>query len=456
MKILQFTVALLLSAVLYAQSPQSFSYQSVVRDNDGQLITNSNIGVQISLRHNGITGSIIYQETHEATTNSNGLFTIAVGQGVVASGQFTTIDWGDGPYFISTDVDFAGGTNYTSMGTTQLMSVPYALYAETAGSSTGGGQSGNTLNDAYNEGGAGAGSNIEVDAGAIEFNHSGGGNTGLKVSSNQNNSFAIDIDHSGTGVGLRANSSNPSNNFAALQGQSNSSDANNSAIIGENSGAGYAVSGQIPANAQGAAAVYGSNLRTTGGSGVSGIGVNGVVGTSNNPDGFGVYGINNSNTGLAVGSYGMGFNGVYGQTTNTANGWAGFFTADIGSDGGFYAIGPGVFNLSDQRLKSNFSSIENPLEKISLLNGKHYLIKTKHLNAQNELEIRERQEYGVIAQEVEAIFPEMVEDKAIFSNTGDETNYKAVNYNQLVPVLIEAIKELKSEVDELREQLEKQ
>lgn len=278
----------------------------------------------------------------------------------------------------------------------------------------------------------------------------------MKINSNQNNSFGIDIAHTGTGVGLRALSSNASNNFAALQGQTNSNDANNSAIIGENSGAGYAVSGQIPASATGAAAIYGSNLRTNGGAGVSGIGVNGVIGTSNNPSGFGVYGINNATTGNAVGTYGMGFNGIYGQTTNTANGWAGYFTADVGADGGIFAIGPGVFNISDVRLKSSFAPIENALDKVILLNGKHYTIKTKHLNSENLVIERERKEFGVIAQEVEAIFPEMIEEKAIFSNTGDETIYKAVNYNQLVPVLIEAIKELKSEVDELRQQLEEQ
>ncbi|MCC5924723.1 MAG: tail fiber domain-containing protein [Crocinitomicaceae bacterium] len=456
MKVFYITALLLLCYGLNAQAPQSFSYQSVVRDNAGQLINNTNLGVQISIRQNSINGPIVYQETHQAATNANGLFTISVGQGNVSTGQFSSIDWANGPFFIGTAVDFSGGSNYTLMGTTQLMSVPYALYAATAGQTAGGSTGGNSLNAAYNEGGAGQGRSIEVNAGAVELNHSGGGNIGLKINTNQNSSFGVDIAHTGTGVGLRANSSNASNNFAALQGQTNSNDANNSAIIGENSGAGYAVSGQIPSNATGAAAIYGSNLRTTGGAGVSGIGVNGVVGTSNNPNGFGIYGVNNATTGNAVGTYGIGFNGIYGQTTNIANGWAGYFTADVGTDGGIYAIGPGVFNISDMRLKSSFEQIDNALEKVVLLNGKHYTIKTKHLNSKNQIEERQRKEFGVIAQEVEAIFPEMVEEKAIFSNTGDETLYKAVNYNQLIPVLIEAIKELKNEVDELRHQLEHQ
>lgn len=174
MKILYITAILLLCFGLNAQAPQSFSYQSVVRDNDGQLITNSNLGVQISIRQNSINGPIVYQETHQAATNANGLFTLSVGQGNVAAGQFASIDWANGPYFIGTAVDFSGGTNYTPMGTTQLMSVPYALYAATAGQTTGGVSGGNSLNAAYNEGGAGQGRNIEVNAGAVELNHSGG------------------------------------------------------------------------------------------------------------------------------------------------------------------------------------------------------------------------------------------------------------------------------------------
>ena len=322
---------------------------------------------------------------------------------------------------------------------------------------TSGGGGANTLDQAYDEGGAGAGRSITADNGAVEINNSGTNTTALSVNSPIANSFAIEANNSNTGVAIRGQNTNASNTFPAIQGETNSSEPTNSAILGQNTGAGYAVAGQIPATSSGTAAVYGNNLRTAGGSGVSGIGLNGVVGEATNGDGFGVYG-NNPITGgggvLAVGTYGIGFNGIYGQTTDATNGWAGYFTADVGIDGSVFAIGAGNFNLSDQRLKNDFASIPNALNKIMQLNGKHYTIATKHRLKGGEIETRERQEYGVIAQEVEALFPEMIEEKAIFMNTGDDTRYKAVNYNQLVPVLIEALKELKGDVDQLEQRIE--
>src|SRR5690606_9188794 len=72
-------------------------------------------------------------ETHNASTNANGLLSLVIGAGTVQSGTFSSIDWGNGPYFIKTETDISGGTNYTLTGTQQLMSVPYALYAEKAG-----------------------------------------------------------------------------------------------------------------------------------------------------------------------------------------------------------------------------------------------------------------------------------------------------------------------------------
>src|SRR5690554_2439175 len=333
-------------------------------------------------------------------------------------------------------------------------------------SGTGSGTSGphNTLNQAYNEGGAGAGRVITANNGSVEINHTSIAvdNKALMVNTNQTQSFGIDATNTGTGVSVRARNTNAANTFSALQAETNSSDANTSAIIGSNSGAGYGVSGQIPASATGSSAVYGNNLRTTGGSGVRGEGVNGVVGFSNTAAGYGVYGNNTatgnsgSQTTLAIGTYGIGFVGVYGQTTDPTNGWTGYFTGDIGVDGGVYAIGPGNFNLSDGRLKSNVVPIEGALEKIMKLKPKHYTIKTKSVPNLEEGKVVEdsRQEYGVIAQELEKVFPGMISEKAFFKSSGDNTEYKSVNYVQLIPVLIEAIKELKTEVDVLKERLE--
>jgi hypothetical protein len=264
-----------------------------------------------------------------------------------------------------------------------------------------------------------------------------------------NNSSSVLSTHTGLGVAFRAESTNPSNSFSAIQSNTNSTNANVAAILGNNSGGGYGVSGQIPATATGFAAVYGSNLRTAGGCGVNGIGFNGVVGQTNYGAGYGLYGNNTATTGLRIGTYGIGFNGVYGQTTDPLNGWAGYFTADIGCDGAGYALG-GWINASDRRLKSNIIPIGNALQKLSLINGKHYTITTKSKTPEGEIVSNSREQYGVIAQDLEEVFPEMVQEKALFINTGDETLYKAVDYNQLIPVLIEAIKELNTEIENLK------
>jgi hypothetical protein len=115
-----------------AQVPMGISYQSVVRDADGLLVGNSNVGLQITILQNTVE---VYKETHQVVSNQNGLVTLVIGGGNPVSGTFSSIDWSNGPYFIETGVDPNGGTNYTIVGTTQLLSVPYALYAENSGSS---------------------------------------------------------------------------------------------------------------------------------------------------------------------------------------------------------------------------------------------------------------------------------------------------------------------------------
>jgi hypothetical protein len=316
-----------------------------------------------------------------------------------------------------------------------------------------GGGGGNTLNQAYNQGGPGAGRMITSNAGSVEINLTGGDTRALRVNSTVANSFGIDVTQNSTGVGIRAQSLAVANGFPSIQGETNSSNTTNSAILGQNTGAGYAVAGQIPAAASGTAALFGNNLRTTGGSGVSGIGVNGVIGESTNGAGYGLFGNNPSLTGLAIGTYGIGFNGVYGQTYDVTNGWAGFFTADLGVEGGGYS-NVGFFGPSDRRLKSDIVKIENPLEKLLQLNGHHYTITTKSKSRDGELVTKSRQEFGVIAQDLEMIFPEMISEKAIFNNAGDPTLYKTVNYTQLVPVVIEGIKELSNEINTLKQELE--
>lgn len=135
-KISTLIVAALISMSVWAQSPEMMSYQAVVRDASNVLVTNQSVGIQISILQGSATGTAVYVETSTSSTNSNGLVSIEIGAGTVVSGTFATIDWSAGPYFIMTETDPTGGTTYTITGTSQLMSVPYALYAKTSGSST--------------------------------------------------------------------------------------------------------------------------------------------------------------------------------------------------------------------------------------------------------------------------------------------------------------------------------
>jgi len=136
-KIYTIVAALLMTASVFAQAPEKMSYQAVVRDASNQLTTNQAVGMQISILQTTATGTAVYTETQTPTTNANGLVSLEIGSGTVVSGTFNTIDWSAGPYFIKTETDPTGGTTYTITGTTQLMSVPYALHAKTAESVTG-------------------------------------------------------------------------------------------------------------------------------------------------------------------------------------------------------------------------------------------------------------------------------------------------------------------------------
>jgi hypothetical protein len=126
---------LLFITSIFAQSPEKMSYQAVIRDGVNALVTNQAVGIQISILKDNATGTPVYVETQNPTSNTNGLITLEIGTGTT-SDDFSTIDWGNGIYFIKTETDPTGGSNYTITGTSQLMSVPYALHAKTASSVT--------------------------------------------------------------------------------------------------------------------------------------------------------------------------------------------------------------------------------------------------------------------------------------------------------------------------------
>ncbi len=130
------------SILIFAQAPEKFTFQAVVRDASNNLICNTSVGVKVSILHQHISGDMVYGETHITTTNRNGLMTLQIGGGIVFSGNFASIDWANGSYFLKTETDPTGGTNYSIEGTQQLLSVPYSLFAA---------KSGNGFSGSYND-----------------------------------------------------------------------------------------------------------------------------------------------------------------------------------------------------------------------------------------------------------------------------------------------------------------
>ena len=126
---------LIFSLNIFAQAPARMSFQTIVRNSGNKLITASSVGMKISILQGSPTGAAVYVETQTALTNYNGLAIIEIGSGSVVSGNFSNINWSAGLYYVKTETDPAGGTNYSVVSTAQLLTVPYAFYATSAGSS---------------------------------------------------------------------------------------------------------------------------------------------------------------------------------------------------------------------------------------------------------------------------------------------------------------------------------
>ena len=123
-------VLLFLSVSLVAQAPQAFSYQAIVTTEGGEILQEQAVGVQVDILDGDINGPIIYSEIHTVTTNMNGIYTLQIGEGSQVQGSFSDINWGSGSKYLSISQDASGGTDHQFVGVSQLLSVPYAIYAD--------------------------------------------------------------------------------------------------------------------------------------------------------------------------------------------------------------------------------------------------------------------------------------------------------------------------------------
>ncbi len=130
-KIISIIAAAFITVNAFAQAPQTMSYQAVVRDNANALVANGPVGMRVSILYGSV---LVYRETHTSQTNINGLLSIEIGAGTADSGTYNNgIYWAAGNLFLQTEIDPAGGTDYTITSTSQLLSVPYSNYAQVSG-----------------------------------------------------------------------------------------------------------------------------------------------------------------------------------------------------------------------------------------------------------------------------------------------------------------------------------
>ena len=131
-KLFSLIAVVLITVSAFAQAPEKMSYQAVIRNAADELVRNQNIGMRISILQSSATGTAVYVETHSTATNENGLLVLEVGAGTSVNGTFSAINWGNDSYYLKIETDVTGGTNYTIAGSSQLISVSYALHAKNA------------------------------------------------------------------------------------------------------------------------------------------------------------------------------------------------------------------------------------------------------------------------------------------------------------------------------------
>lgn len=181
-----------------AQAPQAMNYQAVARTANGSIIPAQNISVRFSVLDASVNGNVLYQETHQATTNNYGLFTLAIGKGSPINGTFSQVDWASGTdKFLKVEIAPDGTSNYQLQGTTQLLSVPYALYSEKTRLVAGNAISitnGNTVAANYS-----AGTGINISGSTISGAYQSG--TGININGNTISGAY----QGGTGININGN-----------------------------------------------------------------------------------------------------------------------------------------------------------------------------------------------------------------------------------------------------------
>jgi hypothetical protein len=411
----------------FAQVPQAFNYQAVARNSAGTLLQNKPLGVKLTIHQGSATGTTVYSERQTPTTNNFGLFTVSVGQGTVISGTFSTIAWNTGNYWLEVGLDVNGGTTYTAMGTTQLLSVPYAMHAASATTAATGlpGPTG-PMGPTGPAGNAIPGTNGQT-------LRCSGTTTWVANSILYNDGDKVCV---GTTTPLGKFTVTGATNTYGGYFTTNATTANSAAVYGKFTGSG-AITGH---------GVYGESQSTDGlGNGIGGEFVGGFIGVGGQ---------------APAGVYQSPAYGGYFQATGSAGTRYGVYASATGgaTNYGVYCSGSGAYtgtwtSASDAKFKKDVLDYSGALDNIMHLRPVTYLMKTEEFPYMNFANGRQ---FGFIAQEIETVLPALVE-KGVHPGATKEDKvmeYKGVNYIGLIPVLVKAIQEQQAIIVKQQKQID--
>lgn len=511
-KLLSLTCLVLFSLLMFAQAPESFKYQSVVRDATGNILANQIVHFRINIHRSSASGTIVYAETHYLTTNSFGLANMEIGDGVVVTGNFANIDWASYSHYIQTELDATGGFSFVNMGTSQLLSVPYALNAKSVSgmeisdltdvstltpstdqvlkwNSTEWIPSSLNIGDLDNVSSLTPSTNQVLKWNGTQWLpatdqvgtsssspwivsgtniYRSTGNIGI---GNGSPTYPLVVDQTLSGADDRAimvdvNSGTATGfSYGLVSRIVGTSTSTPRAIYGEASGAtttnGELVGGRFVVSTTGAPSAYGMRSSSTGGatvrnygvysesstnSGTFNIGTVGFSQTAGSNDNYGTYGLA-SNTGSGD-SY-----SIYGDGTVDTD-YAGYFNGNLAYNGT-------ISSPSDRRLKENIKSFSNALSLVNSLKiyTYNYVAKGDYAG----MNLAKGQQFGFIAQELEQVFPELVQEQNVPNTVGikdgestqvNNATYKSVNHIGMIPILTRAIQEQQGMIEMQQKRIE--
>jgi hypothetical protein len=482
----------------HAQAPEKMSYQAVIRNASNTLITNQAIGMRVSILQGSATGTEVYKELFNPNpqTNINGLLTIEIGSGLPITGTFAGINWANGPFFIKTETDPSGGTSYSIVGTSQLLSSPYALYAKNSGNVWG--LNGNvaastnfigTTNDidlVFKRNNSIAGriseNNTSIGFNSLNPTSSGDSNTAIGVESMLSNTAGYRNTSTGFGS-LRSNTSgfeNTSIGYASLYynttGNSNTASGFN-ALNSNTTGSGNTASGKnalflnisgLSNTAMGNEALYSNTIGDFNTANGTGTLRSNTTGSYNNAIGLNsLYSNTTGGNNTANGAFAL-LNNTIG-TNNTAFGYSAlsnFFTgsnntgigngANVPSNTGSnqVRIGNTAITYAGTQVAWSITSDRRWKENIQLSNlGLNFINDLKPVFYTRKNDETKKVEYGIIAQELEASLQKFGADTNGIITKDDESMY-SVRYNDLLAPMIKAIQEQQVMIDDLKAELQ--